>query len=67
MKYNLNINFNMQHNVVKESLEILANYYGFENEEIVNKLKYIININGTQLYDNQTRMELKLLLCVNFN
>jgi|688.fasta_scaffold2542376_1 hypothetical protein len=57
----------MNHNVVKESLEIIANYNGFENEEIVNKLKYIININGTQLYDNQARMELKLLLCVNFN
>ena len=56
----------MNHNVVKESLEIIANYNGFENEEIVNKLKYIININGTQLYDNQARMELKLLLCVNF-
>ena len=57
----------MNHIDVKESLEIIANYYGFENEEIVNKLKYIINITGTQLYDNQARMELKLLLCVNFN
>jgi hypothetical protein len=57
----------MNHNIVKESLEIKANYYGFEYEEILNKLKYIINITGTQLYDNQVRMELKLLLCVNFN
>jgi hypothetical protein len=57
----------MNYNDVKESLEIIANHYGLENEEILNKLKYIINITGTQLYDNQARMELKLLLCVNFN
>jgi hypothetical protein len=67
IKYNLNIDVNMNHNDVKESLEIIANHYGFENEEILNKLKYVINITGTQLYDNQARMELKLLLCVNFN
>ena len=66
IKYNLNIDVNMNHNDVKESLEIIANHYGFENEEILNKLKYVINITGTQLYDNQARMELKLLLCVNF-
>jgi hypothetical protein len=28
----------MDHNVLKEGLEIIAYYYGFENEEIVNKL-----------------------------
>jgi hypothetical protein len=67
IKYNLNFDVNMNHNDVKESLEIIANHYGFENEEILNKLKYVINITGTQLYDNQARMELKLLLCVNFN
>ncbi len=67
IKCNLNIDVNMNYNDVKESLEIIANHYGLENEEILNKLKYIINITGTQLYDNQARMELKLLLCVNFN
>ncbi len=50
----------MNHKVVKESLEIIAKYHGFENEDIVNKLKYIINITDTHLCGNQARMELKL-------
>jgi hypothetical protein len=66
-KYDLIIDINMNHNDIKEILEIVNNYYKYENEELSNKVKLIINKTGTPLYDNQARLELKLVLTVNFN
>ena len=49
---------------IKESLEILDNYYKVENEAVKNKLKLLINKTGSSLYNNQARTEFKLLLTV---
>jgi hypothetical protein len=36
----------------KNILEIVNNYYKYENEELSNKVKLIINTTGTPLNDN---------------
>jgi hypothetical protein len=51
-KYDLIIDINMNHNDIKEILEIVNNYYKYENEELSNKVKLIINTTGTPLNDN---------------
>ena len=57
----------MNQNEIKENLGIVNNYYRYENEEIINNVKLIINKTGTSLYDDQAKLELKLLLTVNFS
>ena len=46
-KYDLIIDVNMNSRGIKESIEILDNYYKVENEEIKNKIKMLINKTGT--------------------
>jgi hypothetical protein len=57
----------MNQNEIKENLGIVNNYYRYENEEIINNVKLIINKTGNSLYDDQAKLELKLLLTVNFS
>ncbi len=57
----------MNQNEIKENLGIVNNYYRYENEEIIKNVKLIINKTGTSLYDDQAKLELKLLLTVNFS
>ena len=57
----------MNYNEVIESLEIKASNYKVENEEIINKLKPIINITGSSLQNNQAMIEFRLLLTINFS
>ena len=60
------IDINMDYRLMKENLAIVGNTYKVDDEILINKLKTLVHATGTAQYDHQARMELKLLLTVNF-
>ena len=65
-KYDLNIDVNISQNIIKQYIGIVNNYYKVDDEILMNKLRSIIHKTVTP-YDNQAKVEFKLLLTVNFN
>ena len=65
-KYDIIIDINMDHRLMKENLAIIENSYKVDDDILISKLKTLVHATGTAQYDHQARMELKLLLTVNF-
>ena len=66
-KYDIIIDINMNHKMLKENINIINENYIGQKETILNELRRIIQKTGSPSYDTQTRMQFKLLLTVNFN
>ena len=60
------IDLNMDYRLMKKNMAIVDISYKVDDEILINKLKTLVHATGTAQYDHQARMELKLLLTVNY-